>query len=81
MNDRTVVFRADPDSEASDTLSARLRAGGITILDQQPDMLLVSGAENSVKKALGDIKGWSLSAETRTPPPQTRVKAMKPPSD
>lgn len=81
MGDRTVVFRADPDAETSDRLTERLRASGIEILDQQPNMLLVSGAAKSVKDALGDAKGWNLSPESTIPQPETRVRAVKPPSE
>jgi hypothetical protein len=81
MTDRTVVFRAKPNSEASDKIAARLRAGGVEIVDEQPNMLLVAGARQIISKALGDAEGWSLSAETTVPPPSTRQKILKPPSE
>jgi hypothetical protein len=80
MAERTVVYRADPNSETSDKIASRLRAGGIEIVDEQPNMLLVDGARQAVSKALGDTAGWSLAAETRSPPPSTREKVLKPPS-
>jgi hypothetical protein len=81
MSDHTVVFRAKPDSETSDKVAARLRAGGLQIVEEQPNMLLVAGAKQAISKALGDTAGWSLSAETTVPPPSTRQKALKPPSE
>ena len=80
MAERTVVFRADPKSESSDKVASRLRAGGIEIVEQQPNMLLVTGARQAISKALADSGGWSLTAETRTAPPDTREKILKPPS-
>jgi len=79
MSDRTVVYRADPNSEPSDKVAARLRAGGVEVLNEQPHILLVNGASHAVSQALGDVAGWSVSAETKTPPPTTREKALKPP--
>ena len=79
MSDRTVVYRAGPNSETSDKVAARLRAGGVEVLNQQPNILLVNGASHAVSQALGDVPGWNVSAETKTPPPSTREKALKPP--
>ena len=81
MSDRTVVYRANPHSEASDKVAARLRAGGVKIVEEQPNMLLVAGAKQTISKALGDKAGWSLSSETKVPPPTTRQKVLKPPSE
>lgn len=81
MAERTVVFRADPNSESSDKVASRLRAEGVEIVEEQPNMLLVTGARQSISKALGNAEGWKLSAETRTPPPGTREKILKPPSE
>jgi hypothetical protein len=81
MSDHTVVFRASPKSEASDKVAARLRAGGVEIVEEQPNMLLVNGARHTISKALGDADGWSLATETKTPPPATREKVLKPPSE
>lgn len=80
MSDRTVVYRANPNSEASDKVAARLRAGGVEIVDEKPNILLVNGAKQIVSKALGDAAGWSVSGETKVPPPNTRQKVLKPPS-
>ena len=79
MNDRSVVFRAGPDSEPSDKVAARLRAGGVEVLNEQPNILLVMGASHTVSEALGDVPGWRVSGETKTAPPVTREKALKPP--
>jgi hypothetical protein len=80
MADQTVVFRANPDSEASDKVAARLRAGGVEVVDEKPNILLVNGASQIVSKALGDVAGWSVSGQTKVPPPSTREKVLKPPS-
>ena len=77
MSDQTVVYRAHPDSEASDKVAARLRAGGVEILDEQPDILLVNGARQIVSEALGNAAGWSVSGETKIAPPNTRMKVLK----
>ena len=80
MNDRTVVFRAGSNSEPSEQVAARLRAGDVEIVEELPNMLLVSGTKKTVGKALGDAPGWSLSVETAVSPPPTREKVLKPPS-
>jgi hypothetical protein len=81
MSERTVVYRADPNSESSDKVASRLRAGGVEIVDEQPNMLLVTGAKQTISKALANSEGWGLTAETKTPPPSTREKILKPPSE
>ena len=81
MAERSVVFRADPNSESSDKIASRLRAEGIEIVEEQPNMLLVAGAKQTISKALGNAGGWRLTAETKTPPPSTREKVLKPPSE
>jgi hypothetical protein len=80
MTEHTVVFRAKTGSEASDKVAARLRAGGVEIVEEQPNMLLVNGARQTISDALGNAEGWSLTAETKAPPPSTREKVLKPPS-
>ena len=80
MADQTVVFRAKPDLEAADKVAARLRAGGVEVVDEKPNILLVNGASQIVSKALGDAAGWSVSGQTKVPPPSTREKVLKPPS-
>jgi len=70
MSERTVVFSAGPNSETSEKVAARLRAQGIEIVDEQPNMLLVSGARPAISKALGDSGGWKLTAETKVAPPR-----------
>jgi hypothetical protein len=81
MSERTVIYRAGPDSEASEKVAARLRAEGIEIVDEQPNMLLVAGAAHAINKALGDAGGWKLTAETRVAPPDQRAKVLKPPAE
>jgi hypothetical protein len=78
MAKRTIVYRASPDSEASDKVASRLRARGIEVVDEQQNMLLVEGAIQAISSALGDGAGWNLTAETKTPPPDTRKKILKP---
>jgi hypothetical protein len=80
MSERTVVFRAGPNSEASESVAARLRAGGVEIVEELPNMLLVAGAKQAISKALGHAEGWKLTAETKTPPPGVRERVLKPPS-
>ena len=78
MAERTIVYRANPDSDTSDKVASRLRARGIEIVDEQQNMPLVNGAIQKISKALGDAAGWNLTAETKTPPPDTRKKILKP---
>ena len=78
MAERTIVYRVSPDSEASGKMASRLRAKGIEIVDEQQNMLLVEGAVQTISNALGDKAGWNLTAETKTPRPDTRKKILKP---
>ena len=78
MAKRTIVYRVSPDSEASGKMASRLRAKGIEIVDEQQNMLLVEGAVQTISNALGDKAGWNLTAETKTPIPDTRKKILKP---
>ena len=78
MAERTIVYRANPDSEASGKVASRLRAKGIEIVDEQQNMLLVEGTMQTISRALGDKAGWNLTVETKTPPPDTRKKILKP---
>ncbi|WP_156332482.1 hypothetical protein [Rhodopseudomonas sp. AAP120] len=80
MSSHTVVFRAGPSSHTGDEVAERLRAGGVKVVDEQPNMLLVSGSRTRISKALGNAQGWSLTAETRTPHPDVRKSVLKPPS-
>jgi hypothetical protein len=59
-------------------VASRLRAKGIEIVDEQQNMLLVEGAPHTISDAPGDQAGWNLTAETKTPPPETRKKILKP---
>ena len=78
MAERTIVYRAHPNSQTSEEVASRLRAEGIEIVDEQQNMLLVNGAMKTIGKALRGAEGCSLSAETKTPPPNTREKMLKP---
>ena len=53
MGQRTVVFRANPNSESSGQVASRLRAGGVDIVEEQANMILVDGAGEAISKALG----------------------------
>lgn len=81
MADRTVVYRGDTDSESTASVSRRLQAQGIEIIEEQPDMLLVSGAPNVIHDIVDVTKGWNASAETVTPRPDTEFSATRPPDD
>jgi hypothetical protein len=70
--DRTVVYRAGSSSESTDKVVGRLRAAGVEIVDEQPHMLLVSGAKKNISKAVDDAEGWSITGETTVSHPPTR---------
>ena len=80
MSDRVVVYSATSDSEAAGSVAARLRARGVEIVEEQPKMLLVSGATDAISHVVGGARGWNVSAETKVPPPSTRKSVLKPPS-
>jgi hypothetical protein len=79
MGDRAIVHAYQPDAEPAQSVVDKLRGGGVEILSNGPHMLLVSGKMAHVATVLGDIKGWKVSEETTTPPPQTRVSVKRPP--
>lgn len=80
MAKRVVVYCAGPDAESVGNVAARLRDGSVEIVDQQPHMLLVNGPERTVRRALGDARGWQVGPLTTVPPPSPRHKILKPPS-
>lgn len=47
---------------------------GLRMLDESPNMLLVDADEGTLRKKLGELQGWSLSAEKTIPLPDTRQK-------
>jgi hypothetical protein len=47
---------------------------GLRLLDESPNMLLVDADEGTLRKKLGELQGWSLSAEKTVPLPDTRHK-------
>ncbi len=80
MTDRVVVYSAKANSEASGSVAKRLRAGGVKIVEEQPNMLLVQGAAAAIKHVVDQIDGWDLTAEQKVEPPPTRKRVLKPPS-
>jgi hypothetical protein len=79
MAERLVVHSVVPDAEAYTEIARRLREGGVEIVEQQPHMLLVSSDRQTVDRALGNVRGWSVSALTTVPPPRTRERVLKRP--
>jgi hypothetical protein len=79
MTTRAVVHAVGDDPEPVETVTGRLRSGGIEILDRQPHMLLVAGSQDAVSSALGDARGWSVSEVTTVPHPKTRPTVLKKP--
>jgi hypothetical protein len=80
MSDRVVVYSATPECDHADRVAARLRAGGVEIIDEQPHMLLVSGPDAAISKALDAVSGWSVTGLTEVPHPPTREKARRRPT-
>ena len=79
MDTRSVVHMVGPDSEPVSGVAARLRTQGIEIVDEQPNMLLVSGSKNAVADALGEARGWSVSEVSTVPLPRTRPQVLRKP--
>jgi hypothetical protein len=79
MSARAVVNKVTTDSEAVDAVVTRLRSQGIEIMDEQPNMLLVSGSKPVIENALGEAHGWRVSEVTMVPPPRTRPRILKKP--
>ena len=79
MDTRSVVHMVGPDSEPVSGIAARLRTQGIEIVDEQPNMLLVSGSRNTVADALGEARGWSVSEVSTVPRPRTRPQVLRKP--
>lgn len=80
MVSRVVVHSNQVDADAVETITGRLRARGVQIVEEQPHMLLVSGTKATVDDALGDAHGWSVSDLTTTPLPSVRQRILKEPS-
>jgi hypothetical protein len=79
MSERVVVHSVEANAEAGTEVARRLRDKGIEIIEQQPNMFLVSGDHQAVGDALGGARGWHVSPLTKTPPPSTRQRVLKPP--
>jgi hypothetical protein len=80
MGNGVVVYSAEAVSEKAGNVSARLREHGVEILEEQPQMLLVSGPRRAIDHALSDSRGWNLTPLTKAPPPRTQYQIRKPPS-
>jgi hypothetical protein len=79
MSERVVVHSVEADAEPGTEVAQRLRANGVEIVEQQPNMFLVSGDHKAVGAALGGARGWKVSPLTTVPPPSTRQWVLKPP--
>jgi hypothetical protein len=80
MADRVVVHRFAPDGETAEDIAERLRTAGAEILESQPHMLLVSGARESIGRALTGARSWRMAELQTVAPPRTRERVLKPPS-
>jgi hypothetical protein len=49
------------------------------VLDEQANMLLVTGPSAPIKRVVETAHGWSLRANYKTPVPDTRRRATKAP--
>ncbi len=47
---------------------------GLQVIDQSPQMLLVSGEESALQEKLKEMPGWSIHPESQYPLPDTRHK-------
>jgi hypothetical protein len=79
MAERVVVHSLTEDSEPTPGVAARLRAAGVGIVEQQENMLLVDADADTAKRAIGDAKGWGVTAETTVAPPRMRERVLRPP--
>ena len=80
MPNPTIVFRSEPRSDESSEMAARLREHGVTVLDEQANMLLVAGPAKPIKEVVGAAQGWSLTRDTTIPLPDTRQCVTKSPA-
>ena len=81
MGDRVIAYKSSPNSEDAASVAMRLRARGVEIVDEQPQMLLLSGADDVIGHVIGAAPGWKVTVEETVAPPRTRESVRKPPSD
>jgi hypothetical protein len=79
MGSRVVVHALHANAEAVEHVAGRLRSCGVEIVDTQPHMLLVTGASEAVRRALGDARGWAVSEEVTVPRPRVRPNVDRKP--
>lgn len=79
MADRMVVYSSEGQALPAGDVADRLRAGGVTVLEQTPHMLLVEGGALAVGKIVDDLPGWGLSVERKVERPRTRERITKSP--
>jgi len=71
-------YRGSGPAPADDMQKVRSIAGLATI-DSSERMLLVDGPEASVRAAVENMLGWSMTPEQTIPLPDTRKKIQNPP--
>lgn len=79
MADRMVVYSSAKDALPVSDVADRLRAGGATIIEETPHMLLVEGGSASIGRIVDGLEGWGLTAETKVSPPPTRERISRRP--
>jgi hypothetical protein len=79
MGEPMVVHSVAQDALDSQEVVRRLKASGLSIVDEQRHMILVDGAESEITRALADAQGWKVSPTVTTPPPSTRLKILRRP--
>jgi hypothetical protein len=79
MGQPLVVHAVAQDALDGEEVARRLKAAGVSIVDQQRRMMLVEGAESEIARALGGAHGWAVAPTVTTPPPSTRVKIQRRP--
>ncbi len=79
MGNRVVVYNVAAGAEPAGDIAQRLRSNGVTIIEQQAHMLLVSGNEETIASLLRDTSGWTVIDLRTVPHPRTRPRVLKKP--
>ena len=79
MSERVVAYSVTADAESDAEVVKRLQDKGVEIIERQPHTLLLSGDLQTIGQALGGVRGWLISGETKIPPPSTRERVLKRP--
>ena len=79
MSDRIVVYSVTADAEPDADVAKRLQEKGVEIIEKQPHMFLLSGDRQAIGQVVRAARGWSVSGETKVPPPNTRERILKRP--